>query len=261
MSNRTRRALITILFAVLLLDLGCSRSTGEFGDLTRIGRGKTDKADEHGFTQIYEHMFSHLRSSPIRLCEIGIFSGGSLRMWTEYFPKATVYGIDIFTLDQLRASLPTYHATDFLPEKPETDRIKTFVADQSNRDQLKQFIDTYGTDFDIVLDDGGHTMEQQQISLGFFFKHVKAGGYYVIEDVHTSLPSLLKGYGGQEDEANTTLTMINSFVRNGRIQSQYIRPEEIEYLNSQIEWGNLFARPNKSGTMSLTAIFQKKGGA
>ena len=129
-------------------------------------------------------------------------------MWSEYFSKGTVFGIDVYSLDQLHAWIRNSGFPDFLPDKPDTGRIKTFVADQANREQLKRFIDASGGDFDIVLDDGGHTMEQQQTSFGFFFKYVKPGGYYVIEDVHTSLPELYRGYGVQDNEANTTLTMI-----------------------------------------------------
>jgi hypothetical protein len=254
MFNRTG---IIILSALVALDAGCSSRPVEFGQLTRIGRGKTDKTIPHGFTEIYEHLFSPLRSSPVRICEIGIAGGGSLRMWSEYFSKSTVFGIDIYSLDELHRLLPKYpDVPDLLPEKPETERLKTFVADQANRDQLRSFIDKYGGDFDIVLDDGGHAMEQQQTSLGFFFKYVKPGGYYVIEDVHTSPPERYQGYGVQDDEKNSTLNMINSFIRQGRIQSQYLRPDEIDYLNSHIEYTNLFARNNEAH--SMTCIFQKK---
>lgn len=231
----------------------------KFGELTRLGHGKTDKADTHQFTEIYEHLFYPLKFAPIRLCEIGIAGGGSLKVWSEYFPNATVFGIDIYTLDELHLLLrENPNVADLLPDKEETERIKTYVADQSNRDQLKGFIDKYGGNFDIVLDDGGHSMEQQQVSFAFFFKHVKPGGYYVIEDVHTSLPEQYKDFGIQPGEANTTLTMINSFIRHHSIKSQYMLPEEEEYLTSQIEYVNLFKRNNDAH--SMTCIFKKKSG-
>src|SRR6266480_1505798 len=89
MFNRTR---IIFVSALLALCAGCCvRSPAEFGQLTRIGHGKTDKADNHKFTVIYEHLFAPLRRSPIRLCEIGIAGGGSLRMWSEYFSKGIVF--------------------------------------------------------------------------------------------------------------------------------------------------------------------------
>jgi hypothetical protein len=60
---------------------------------------------------------------------------------------------------------------DQLDSIKDNPRIKTFVADQANRTHLQSFIDKHGADFDIVMDDGGHTMEMQQTSFGFFFKH------------------------------------------------------------------------------------------
>jgi len=255
MFHCNRRAPLTFLL-ILLCASGCSRPH-EIGELTTLAHGKTDKGDIHGFTEIYDHLFFPLRSSATRVCEIGIAGGGSLQVWSRYFSKATVFGIDIYSLSQLRSMLRSQGVKeDFLPDQPETPRIKTFVADQANREQLKSFIDKYGGDFDIVLDDGGHTMEMQQVSLGFFFKYVKPAGYYVIEDVHTSLTDRYEGYGAQKGQENTTLRMINQFIRNARIESQYLRPEEAEYLNSRIEYCNLFVKNNSAH--SITCIFKKK---
>ncbi|MBI4445423.1 MAG: class I SAM-dependent methyltransferase [Acidobacteria bacterium] len=241
---------------LLLASLACGRAA-EFGELTNLARGKTDKVDTHGFTEIYEHLFFALRSAPIRICEIGIAGGGSLHVWSKYFNHATVFGIDIHTLDELRSLLRQQGMTEeFLPTQPESERIKTFVADQANREQLKNFIAKYGGGFDIVLDDGGHTMEQQQVSFGFFFRHLKPGGYYVIEDVHTSLTDRYEGFGAQKNEGNTTLRMINSFIRTGQIESAYLQPDEVQYLNQQIEYCNLFYRNNNA--RSITCIFKKK---
>jgi SAM-dependent methyltransferase len=228
-----------------------------FGELTRLGRGNTDKADTHQFTEIYEHIFDHMKSSPIRIAEIGIAGGGSLKLWAEYFTRSEVFGLDIHTLDELRAGLEVSpEVKDQLDSIRHNPRIKTFVADQANRTQLQAFIDTHGADFDIVFDDGGHTMEMQQTSFGFFFRHLNPGGYYVIEDVHTSLPDRFEGYGADLDESNTTLTMVNGIIRHGKVKSMYLTPDEIDYLNKHIEYVNLFSRQNEPH--STAAIFRKR---
>ena len=152
---------ILLASCLLLSCASCSHRSEEFGELTRMAYGKTDKAATHGFTEIYEHMFYPMKSSPIRICEIGIAWGGSLDVWSRYFSRATVFGIDDRSLSELRSMMQAEGVKeDFLPKQPETERIKTFVADQSNRDQLQSFINKYGGDFDILLDDGGHTMEE-----------------------------------------------------------------------------------------------------
>src|SRR5687767_15859096 len=172
----------------------------------------TDKGPGgHNYTELYERLFFPWKDEPIRIFEIGIAGGGSLKMWESYFPQARIF------------------AADILP-KSEFDnaRVKTLVADQANRDQLQAAIDTSGSDIHILIDDGGHTMEQQQVSLGFLFKHVRPGGYYVIEDVHTSLPALWQGYGVEPGGRNTTLRMLENYVRSPvpKITSKYMRSDE-----------------------------------
>jgi hypothetical protein len=135
---------------------------------------------------------------------------------------------------------------------------KTFIADQSRRDQLQKFIDKFGGNFDVLLDDGGHSMDQQQISLGYLFKFVKPGGYYILEDIHTSLTSIRIGYGVEPDGANSTLAMIERFVRSvpPRFESKYMLPEEMQYLNENVEFANLNFRNNAEH--SIVCIFKKK---
>ncbi|MDP8208325.1 MAG: class I SAM-dependent methyltransferase [Candidatus Electryonea clarkiae] len=235
---------LQICAMILLLALsqaGCEKSNNEnkFGELSTLASGKTDKCMEaHGFTEIYEHILFPLRDLKIRICEIGIAGGGSLVLWQEYFKNSTVYAIDIDEYAKLNSQ-----------------RVKTFVADQANRDQLQSFIDKYDGDFDFILDDGGHSMEQQQVSFGFLFKHVKPGGYYIIEDVQTSLPYYYGGFGVNEDENNTSLKMINNFVKSAHIKSQYLTSEEEEYLDNHIEYCNLFFR-NGIGH-SIACVFKK----
>ena len=230
-------------FLLLGLTLGfvcCEPQEKSFGDLTRLAGTKTDKGKKiHHFTEAYELFFSPLRSSASKIFEIGIAGGGSLEMWRDYFPKATIYGIDIEPKTQL-----------------DSNRIKTFVADQADRTQLQSFIDKFSGSFDIIIDDGGHTMDQQQISVGFLFKYLKPGGYYVIEDVHTSLPQFWSGFGVEPDGRNSTLTMINNFVSTGRLESRYLSPAEAKYLARSIEFCNLFSRNNPFH--SMTCILKKR---
>jgi len=231
---------------IIVITACCGNSTNEytsavqFGELSSLAKGKTDKAmDAHGFTEIYEHIFHPLKNKSIKILEIGIGKGGSLALWQEYFPDANIYGIDINDRSHLNSA-----------------RIHTFVADQADRDQLKSFISKYGGGFDIIIDDGGHKMEQQQISLGCLFTYVKQGGYYIIEDVHTSFPDLYVDFGVEEDEKNTTFQMLKNFIRNATIDSQYLTPDENDYLTKHIEYCNLSFRNNRH--QSTVCIFKKR---
>ena len=76
---------------------GLSPPTG--GDLTRYFDAYDDGPGIYKwrhYLPIYERHLAHLRGRAARLLEIGVYSGGSLRMWRDYLgPNAHVTGIDI----------------------------------------------------------------------------------------------------------------------------------------------------------------------
>lgn len=119
---------------------------------------------------IYERHLGVFRGRPIRLIEFGVFHGGSLQMWKHYFGgQAQIIGVDI---DPRCAQLA----------EP---GIEIVIADQEDPRTHARLRDTYG-EFDIVIDDGGHTMGQQIVTFQELYPAVKAGGIYLAEDLHTS---------------------------------------------------------------------------
>src|SRR6185503_20962416 len=87
----------------------------------------------------------------------------------DYLPQATIHGLDV-----AEAPIPAWPS------------LRAHRGDQASRLHLNRLIERIGADFDLIVDDGGHTMEQQQVSLGFLFPQLRPGGLYVIEDLHTS---------------------------------------------------------------------------
>jgi hypothetical protein len=129
----------------------------------------------HGYMSFYEKLFSPIKDNITKFLEIGIDQGNSLIVWREYFKNATIYGIDLV-----------------IPEKiKKYDRLIWGVADQSNANELKSLQDSWGNPiFDCILDDGGHTVKQQRVSIETLWSSLKPGGYYIIEDLHTNIRSL-----------------------------------------------------------------------
>jgi hypothetical protein len=122
---------------------------------------------EHYF-DIYHRHFSRFVGQKVSVMEIGIYSGGSLEMWRSYFGEQShVYGVDV------EPACSVY----------EGDRISVLIGDQADRDFWRT-VKTSVADIDIVIDDGGHTPEQQQITLEELLPHLRPGGVYVCEDVH-----------------------------------------------------------------------------
>lgn len=206
-------------------------------------RYPTDKClDGHKFIEIYQDLFEKDRDSMERFFEIGILNGVSHLMWREYFPNAEIFGIDV---------------RDY-SEQSEGSGISTFVADQSNREDLELCIDNFGGDFDVILDDGGHAMDHQQVSLGYLFQYIKPGGMFIIEDIHTSLPAYYPDpdFKVNESETNTTLFMLEWFMRTGKIQSMYMNKAEILYLEQNIESVQINYRDTRHH--SMMCIIRKK---
>lgn len=219
--------------------------SGEPPTLTELcHRYNSDKcSNQHNFIEYYERLFDPRRDSIKRFFEIGILNGASHMIWRDYFNNdAKIFGIDL---------------NDYSSQK-NIGNIFTFVADQANRDDLQRFIDTYGGDFDVILDDGGHAMDHQQVSLGFLFEHLKPGGFFIIEDIHTSLPDFYPAdfFNVNAQQTNTTLFLIEQFIRTSQIISEFMTPEERLYLQLNIENIELNYRTNSSH--SIMCIIHKK---
>lgn len=133
----------------------------------------------HNYTEIYAQYFAPLKNKPIKFLEIGIFQGNGVKMWERYFKKGDLHFIDI-SFDQV-----SYFSK----------RSHYYLADQSNPADLLRVMDMTGGDFDLIIDDGGHTMKQQLVSFTTLFPYLKSRGMYVIEDLHTSYWKEYQGGG------------------------------------------------------------------
>ena len=135
----------------------------------------------HNYIPGYERLFKSRRYAVKNLLEIGIGSvengqmsgvlhlgyktGNSLRCWRDYFPCANIYGIDIFET------------------KIKEERITTFVANQSDVNELNNVVEEINSDLDIIIDDGSHNGEHQKFSFMFLEKKLSKNGIYIIEDI------------------------------------------------------------------------------
>jgi len=124
---------------------------------------------DHYF-DIYDKYFSKYIGKEINILEIGISHGGSLQLWKKYFgDKANIYAIDI-----------NPKCKEFEEEK-----VKIFIGSQEDKLFLREVL-LQLPDLDIIIDDGGHTMNQQIVSFEALYMKVKEGGMYLVEDTHTS---------------------------------------------------------------------------
>ncbi|NIJ54161.1 class I SAM-dependent methyltransferase [Dyadobacter arcticus] len=124
---------------------------------------------DHYF-DIYEKHFAKYRGQKVNMLEIGISHGGSMQLWKKYFgDHAHIYAIDIN------------------PDckKLEEENTTIFIGSQSDKGFLER-VSKELPELDIIIDDGGHTMNQQLTSFEALYLKVKEGGLYIVEDTHTS---------------------------------------------------------------------------
>jgi len=157
---------------------------------------KTDKSSCHNYHVPYHENLDKYKDKEINLLEIGIRDCCSLRSWKELFPKAHIYGMDISPECKLF----------------ENEGFKIVIGDQNKIEDLNSF---GNIQFDVIIDDGSHF--NKHIIKSFkhlFFKNLKPGGIYFIEDLGCSY---IKDYGKTTNEMlNPKGQKLNTEIYNNR---------------------------------------------
>jgi predicted O-methyltransferase YrrM len=181
------------------------------------------KESRHHYGQFYDKHFNSYKDVK-KVLEIGVDTGISIQAWLDYFTVAKIYGMDV-------SFPPKLLFND--PEK----RVTLFLGDQGNLDVLDEFTATHGSDFDIIIDDGGHTMQQQQLTFKTYFPLLKPGGMYVVEDLHTSY--IMGHQYNPTSTAITTLSLLQNLekdLKDRTLQTEFIDVEELNAIKEQIEY-------------------------
>lgn len=145
------------------------------------------------YFDIYDHHFDRYRGKELVVLEIGVFHGGSLQMWKDYFgDKVKIYGVDI----------------NPRCKELEEDGIEIFIGSQSDQKFLQELKEKIPM-VDILIDDGGHTMEQQKVTFEEMFDHVKEDGIYLCEDLCTSY---WPDWGGGFKNKNSFIEYSKNFI-------------------------------------------------
>jgi 23S rRNA U2552 (ribose-2'-O)-methylase RlmE/FtsJ len=164
-------------------------------DLEKYFLGNTGKliSKWNHYFDVYDRHFSKFRGTDVHIVEFGVFQGGSLQMWKDYFgPKARIYGVDI-----------NPHCKQL-----EEEQVKIFIGDQADKKFLRSIADAIPR-IDILLDDGGHTMEQQINTFEVLFPKIDKNGVYLCEDIHTSY---WRRYGGGYKKRGTFIEYSKNFI-------------------------------------------------
>ncbi len=148
--------------------------------LDTIGiRNQTDKASQfsrtyakpHDYLRHMELFFAPLRDKPIKLVEIGVGGGESIRTWLEYFSEAQIYGVDF-----------VQNTNEWNAPGRMTTRYAFSHGDQTDVTMWACFIANWGADWDVIIDDGSHEPKGIITAFECLWPLVKPSGYYCVED-------------------------------------------------------------------------------
>eukprot|EP00854_Cymbomonas_tetramitiformis_P002012 gene2012-2700_t len=199
----------------------------------------TDKFSAgHFYQRFYESAFALLRKQPVRLLEIGVRDGSSLKVWTRYFLRYEhIYGLAYGASENYEGHLSTL------------ERVTVFYGDQSSSESLDNLVNKSGGSFDLVIDDGSHVPWHILFSFYKLFPAVKPGGLYVVEDTETSYwnapGASIYGYFLNNTGTGISGNVLEFFgdlthVINGRIQNSphLMLFSRVEHEISSIEFAD-----------------------
>ena len=148
---------------------------------TIFNRYNSDKNETfHNYCRQYEPLFERFRTKDIRLLEIGVFGGESLKIWRDAFPNAKyIVGVDI------NASCAKFSN----PEKG----IFVEILNATEASSIAMLNDKYGP-FDIIIDDGSHINVDVFKTFEAAFPLLQEDGIYIVEDtICYEFPNYVRG--------------------------------------------------------------------
>lgn len=121
----------------------------------------------------YRDLLAPLRERPIRMLEIGVYRGASLKLWRKYLhPASAIIGIDIDESCR-RFDCPA-------------ENVHVRIGSQADSVFLENVTREFGP-FDVILDDGSHVCSHMVASFGhLYIQALKDDGIYIAEDTHTN---------------------------------------------------------------------------
>jgi len=166
----------------------------------------TDKAEHPHYVRSYEEYFRPLLDQDIRLLELGIFKGGSLLLWRDYFERGLIVGLDV---QPVKLADPT-------------GRIRIYQGKQQDKKLLDQIaLETAPDGFDVIIDDCSHIGELTRLSFWHLFdNHLKPGGLYVIEDWSASYWDTWFDGVGFRPHSNLKFSPIRFRIRSVLVRTQ-----------------------------------------
>jgi hypothetical protein len=135
----------------------------------------TDKNTSHSYLDhLYEKLLSKKKYTAKNVLEVGIDRGGSIKLWSDYFINAKVYGVDSMDISNPRMS-------DVIKNK---ENIFLYTStDGYNEVVFNNYFKNKNLQFDFMLDDGPHSLESMKQFIRLYSQIMTDDGILIIEDI------------------------------------------------------------------------------
>jgi hypothetical protein len=135
---------------------------------------KTDKNTVHSYLPLYQKLLIGKKETAKNVLEIGICGGGSIKLWNDFFPNATIYGLDIMNINNVCTSI----------KDNEKIILHTSIDAYNNSFFTNEFLNK-NIKCDLILDDGPHTLESMKHFISLYSQIMTDDGILIIEDVQS----------------------------------------------------------------------------
>jgi cephalosporin hydroxylase len=133
---------------------------------------RTDKNTAHSYLPLYQKLLIRKKDTAKNVLEVGISVGGSIKLWSDFFTHAKVYGVDIIGREKIWKEIQN------------KENIVLYTSTDAYNDAFfrTHFLDT-NIRCDVLIDDGPHTLESMKRFLQLYSQIMTDDGILIIEDV------------------------------------------------------------------------------
>jgi len=139
-----------------------------------VDNSRSDKNTVHSYLPLYQELLASKKETAKNVLEVGIYQGGSIKLWSDFFTNASIHGLDIINIDQIWEGIKN--------------NPKIILHTSINAYDEDFFISTFlnkNIKFDFMLDDGPHTLESMKYFIKLYSQIMSDDGILIIEDVQS----------------------------------------------------------------------------
>tara|TARA_B100000965_G_C19580778_1_gene753409 strand:+ start:1515 stop:2357 length:843 start_codon:yes stop_codon:yes gene_type:complete len=186
----------------------------------------------HKYATYYEKFTKKIKKKNLNILEIGSFKGNATASFFFYFKNAFIYSLDLYP--------------DLFIYKSK--RIKNLRIDNSSEKELLTL--PKKIKYDLIIEDAGHYLKDQIITLFTLFSKLKKKGIYVVEEL--DFPDTRSDMNLSNDK-NTLYNILKSIKKNKNFYSSYVSEDKKKYFFKNYKYIKIY-----KGRFNKIAFILKK---